>query len=323
MPRTMSSTCKCSPALPVCGRYRGETTQPTKSESRSTSITCRIGRCGSTFISWHARPRLCCCAKERIDVMPTVHQSLHRQAAWVVVGRIIGIGATLAANVVAARLLGPAQFGTYLLVTTIIALGSLLGMAGLNEAALRFISESLALERFGLERGYIHHTLTIAAIASVTSAATIAGGLTLIGLLSGNNLRLGLILAVLLGVAVLAWQQLGAELLRAYGNLRLASFFSGGQAGGPISNLLFLMGLAAVAIFAVQIDATGAVVMAVASLCITCPLVYVGLWCTSRMQRGIAGGASPLSAVQQRELLAVGGMLLVNQLLAFATQQFD
>ena len=49
--------------------------------------------------------------------------------------RIIGIVATLGSNILAARLLGPAEFGTYLLITTVIALGSLLAMAGLNEAA--------------------------------------------------------------------------------------------------------------------------------------------------------------------------------------------
>jgi O-antigen/teichoic acid export membrane protein len=88
--------------------------------------------------------------------------------------------------------------------------------------------------------------------------------------------------------------------------------------------LLFLSGLAIAALIAARIDAALAVGITVASLCITCPLVYLGLWRTSRTARTTAAdGALLLSSGQQRELLAVGGMLLANQLLAFATQQLD
>jgi len=68
------------------------------------------------------------------------HVSLRRQAVWVVICRVVGIGATLAAHILAARLLGPADFGAYLLFTTIMALGSLMCMAGLKEAGLRFVA---------------------------------------------------------------------------------------------------------------------------------------------------------------------------------------
>src|SRR6266567_6321822 len=108
--------------------------------------------------------------------IPLVHPPLRRQAVWVVACRIVGIAATLAANILAARLLGPAEFGTYLLVTTVIALGGHLAMAGLNEAALRFIAESLALGRFTLARAYLARSLATTAVASAVASIAVACG---------------------------------------------------------------------------------------------------------------------------------------------------
>jgi O-antigen/teichoic acid export membrane protein len=160
-------------------------------------------------------------------------------------------------------------------------------------------------------------------VSSATWAVAIAGGLAALGLAMGTIRHPSLLILVAVGIAVLAWQQLGAELNRAYGDLRLASLFSGGQSGGPISNLLFLAGLGVAALLAARIDAPMVVGIVVASLVVTCPLVYFGLWHTSRSQRPANENAALLSSQQHRQLLAVGGMLLANQLLAFATQQFD
>jgi O-antigen/teichoic acid export membrane protein len=252
------------------------------------------------------------------------HQPLQRQAIWVVACRVVGIAATLASNIVAARLLGPAEFGAYLLVTTVIALGSVLAMAGLNEAALRFISESLAHGKTGLARAYLMRSLKTASIASVLAAIVATSGFLLLRAATGQSEQsLALLALVAVGVTVLAWQQLGAELVRAYGDLRLASLFSGGQTGGPLSNLLFLAGLCAATFAAAKIDATLAAGLAVGSFCLTCPLLYFGLSRLSRVSDATPASDPRLSPRQRRELLTVGSLLLVNQLLAFATQQFD
>jgi O-antigen/teichoic acid export membrane protein len=249
--------------------------------------------------------------------------SLRRQAVWVVACRIIGIAATLASNILAARLLGPAQFGTFLLVTTVIALGSLLAMAGLNEAGLRFIAESLALGNSGRAEAYLRRTLTIAAVTSAAASVVVTGGLVVVLALASRPAEPFMLLIVAAGIALLAWQQLGAELIRAHGDLRLASLFSGGQAGGPASNLLFLGGLAVVALVTTQLDATRSIGIAVASLCVTCPILYYGLWRKCRRHGTVHAAEIKLSPLQNRELLTVGGVLLLNQLLAFATQQLD
>src|SRR5262249_55765624 len=195
----------------------------------------------------------------------THHQPLSRQAVWVVGCRIIGIAATLASNVLVARLLSPGEFGTYILITTIMALGGLVGMAGLNEAALRFISESLAHGNPSLARAYRNRALTTSAISGIV--ACLAAAVVLAFMLTGKPITnlTSLLALVAVGIAVLGWQQLGAELVRAYGDLRVASLFSGGQAGGPISNAIFLAGISAGALGLVRLDVNWTVTLAVLS----------------------------------------------------------
>ncbi|MBW8885454.1 MAG: oligosaccharide flippase family protein, partial [Planctomycetia bacterium] len=208
---------------------------------------------------------------------------LRRQAVWVVGCRIVGVGATVASNILAARLLGPSEFGTYLLATTVIALGSLLAMVGLNEAALRFISESLGVGGQERAAAYARRAIVITVIASLLASVIVTAGFGLFLQFSYPSVHLVALLAlVAVGVVVLGWQQLGAELLRAYGKLPIASIFSGGQTGGPASNVLFLLGLAAAAMLATAVSSTIAIAVAVASVCLTCPLVYLSLFATSR-----------------------------------------
>src|SRR5690349_14570197 len=146
--------------------------------------------------------------------VPVTSTHLRRDALWVVGCRVVGIGATLASNILAARLLGPAEFGTYLLVTTIIALGSLAGMAGLNEAALRFISESLGLAKRGRAAAYARRAVRIGAFASLAACAV--STIAFAGFLVATRRSLppvALLVLAAVGILVLAWQQLGAELL--------------------------------------------------------------------------------------------------------------
>jgi len=249
---------------------------------------------------------------------------LRRQATWVVAWRLVGILATLAVNILAARLLGPADFGIYLLITTVMALGGLLGMAGLNEAGLRFVSESLGLNRPALARAYLRRVLMAVAITSLLAAVVIAGGMILFQRQAAHaHLPHVVVLLTALGIAFLAWQQIAAEALRGYGNLRSASLFSGGQTGGPLSNLLFLAGMVAAACLLIKVDAMVAVGLTVASIAITFPLALFSIWQTSRVTVATGDESTELTREQGRTLLAVGGMLLVNQLLAFGSLQLD
>ncbi|QDT73444.1 Polysaccharide biosynthesis protein [Lacipirellula limnantheis] len=244
---------------------------------------------------------------------------------WAVAWRVVGIVTTFAANILAARLLGPAEFGSYLLVVTIVVLGALVGMAGLNEAGLRFIASSLAHNDRKLAQAYLRRTFaTVALVASLAAIATAAG--VLLFNLNTAWFHQPVLLATLAaaGVFVLAWQQIAAESLRGYGRLQSASLFSGGQTGGPVSNLLLLAGLSAVALTATRLDATVALALTVGSVAVTVPWSLRKAWQASRT--GDSPDASPvesLAPAHRQELLAVGGVLLLNQVLAFGSQQLD
>lgn len=256
---------------------------------------------------------------------PQDHLPSRRQAVWAVAWRVVGIVTTFAANILAARLLGPAEFGSYLLAVTIVVLGALVGMAGLNEAGLRFIASSLAHNDRKLAQAYLRRTFaTVAVVASLAAIATAAG--VLLFNLNTAWFHQPVLLATLAaaGVFVLAWQQIAAESLRGYGRLQSASLFSGGQTGGPVSNLLLLAGLSAVALTATRLDATVALAITVGSVAVTVPWSLRMAWQASRT--GDSPDASPvdsLAPAHRQELLAVGGVLLLNQVLAFGSQQLD
>jgi O-antigen/teichoic acid export membrane protein len=254
--------------------------------------------------------------------------SLRLHATWVVGCRCLGIAATLAGNIVAARVLGPAEFGVFLVITAVMAAGSVLAMGGLNEAALRFIAESLALGQPAVARAYLRRVLALLAVTSLGAAlvgALVAASGTRWWIERASQLHLPMWLAaiVAVGIVALAWQQVAAEALRACGAVKLASIFSGGQAGGPISNVLFVGALAGFAL-AYRPDAIHAAGLAAACALVASVLAVIGLWWISRRPRNDDDPAAiELTANQSRTLAAVAGTLLLNQLLIFASQQLD
>ncbi len=242
---------------------------------------------------------------------------------WVVGARLVGIAATFAANILAARLLGPAAFGMYLLLITAMTLGATLGMFGLDEAGLRFVAESLGLGKRSLARAYIGSiirnllwTAPVAALLIAAPMSLFAGRLADFG---GASLLIGL---TAVGVILLVWQRVTAELLRAMGNLQLASLFSGGLTGGPISNVLLLLGLAVAWRWLGSVSLEVATSLLLASIAVALPLSLLGL--RQLLQQAL--GETPtiqLSHHQKAVMASVGVTLLGNQLLAFGSQQLD
>ena len=72
-------------------------------------------------------------------------ERLVRGGAWVVGGRIVGIGLLFTVNVLLARLLPPKDFGLFVLITSVLSFGSILAVFGLDQGIVRFVSESLAV----------------------------------------------------------------------------------------------------------------------------------------------------------------------------------
>ncbi|ADB16120.1 polysaccharide biosynthesis protein [Pirellula staleyi DSM 6068] len=267
-------------------------------------------------------------------VQPTTEPSAARGrlgALWVVGARVVGIGATLGGNILAARLLGPAEFGVYLVLSTIVAFGSILAMGGLNEAGLRLLGESLALGDGASARQVLRRVLKLGLVTSLVAAVVVSCAAAWVGPLP-LVVRQSLLALVLLGVAMIAlgWQQLSAELLRGLGDLRLASLFSGGQTGGPISNLLFLATTSTLLLCGASLSASELLGVMTASILATLPLALVGLlWIARRELAQVEASAknndtnSAAARDSAAALLSITGILLVIQILNFFNYQLD
>jgi O-antigen/teichoic acid export membrane protein len=59
---------------------------------------------------------------------------LLRESVWVVGGRVFGIATAIGSNVVLARVLKPADFGSYFVLASILTFATLAAMFGLNAA---------------------------------------------------------------------------------------------------------------------------------------------------------------------------------------------
>lgn len=117
---------------------------------------------------------------------------LRWQATWVVGCRFVGILATFASNILAARLLGPAEFGVFLFLASVATAGGLIGTARLNNTMLRFCSESLALGHRQSAVAKVRRTAGLSVVTTVLAAGLTVGGLVAFHFATGrlSNLTL-------------------------------------------------------------------------------------------------------------------------------------
>lgn len=250
-------------------------------------------------------------------------QRLRMGAVWVVVSRSLGVGVTMLVNVVLARWLSPADFGSFLLLSSVLALASLVAMFGLNIAVVRFVAESLGNRDVVRARRSLQLVMATAAV-SIASVS----GLTVLGL-SFANARLlglpafaGLVPLVATSLILLAGLQLLAEACRSLHDIRLASLFSGGQTGGLLSNLLFLLMIAAAIVMAKPSFATAVTLNAIAML-LTLPVAVIGFIWAKRHKLDSIRPSESSAGPELRSLLGFSTTMLAIQLLTFTTTQAD
>ena len=214
----------------------------------------------------------------------------------------------------------------FLLVTTVIGLGSLLATGSLHEAGLRFISESLGLGQESLRPGL--PPSRPAGGPGEFRRGCPHRGLRAWRVRNGHRPRFAARLLVVLaaaGVVALAWQQIAAESLRGWNELRLASLFSGGQGGGPLSNLLFVLGLAIGAGISPRSGLGSPWPCSSRLSGRRCRSRCLALFRTSRpvLHPDAADLPVLLRPDDSRQLYSAAGSLLIVQLLTFAIYQLD
>ncbi len=250
-------------------------------------------------------------------------RSLRLGAVWVVAGRCLGIGITVLVNIALARWLPPQDFGDFLLLSSVLGLASLVAMLGLNTAVVRFVSESFGKGDVVRAQQNMWLIMSVAgvSIASVAGLAAVTfayWGRTLLGL---PDLP-GIVPMAVTGLVLLAVLQLIAEACRSLHELRLASLFSGGQTGGLLSSLLFLMLLAA-AIVLGKPSLFTAIALSLVAMAISLPFAVFGLSLAARSHLVAVAPRRPANALTLNQLLVFSLPMLMIQLLTFATSQAD
>jgi len=258
------------------------------------------------------------------DTQPQ-HQPMRQQAAWVIVCRVIGILSTLAGNILAARLLGPAEYGRYLFLSSVVICGGMLGGIGLADTVLRFTAESLAVGHAQLAIAYVRRTAVVGMLTTLFAVLVTGTGLLVLEQITGQLEQPAVVIAlVVVALSALSWQQLASETLRGWNNLKLASLFSGGITGGPISTLLFLVGIGSASLAGIELTAASALALFAGSVAITVPFAVTLVWRTVRSEaRRSRQPAVRLSRLESRKMLGLAGTMLALALLGFVSEQLD
>lgn len=252
-----------------------------------------------------------------------LHGRLRTGAVWVVFGRSLGIGVTMLVNMALARWLSPAEFGSFLLLSSVLAIGSLLAMLGLNTAVVRFVAESLGRGDVGRARQSLWLMIGVAAMAITSIAGLSALVLAYYGTkFLGVEAVPGIVPMAVTSLVLLAVLQLTAEACRSLHELRLASLFSGGQTGGLLSNIVLLI-LIAAAMVVGRPSLFAAIVLNLLAMGISLPLAVFGFARAARTRLVTAAPQHPVSTLAIGDLLRFSVPMLMIQLLTFTTTQAD
>ncbi len=243
-------------------------------------------------------------------------------AVWVVGARVAGIGVSLLVSVVLARHLVPADFGNFALLSSLIAFVSGLVVLGLGGAVVRFVPESLARGNAVRARDALRRAFALAAL----SWPLLAGGLWLFWPRLAGWLNLpaegSYVAIVVISVGLLALVQLSSDGLRSLHDMRLASLLSGGQSGGLLCNLVFLVVLAAVSLYG-KLGLTGTLLVNIGALAAIVPFALLALAVMSRRQFAAHDTATAGPRLGWGLLLATCLPLLLVQCVTFASTQGD
>jgi O-antigen/teichoic acid export membrane protein len=254
-----------------------------------------------------------------------VGSRLRDSALWVAIGRTLGIGITAALGIVLPRLMGKEDYANFRVILTIIVCSVIVGSCGMNGALVRILAENLALGRPRRAKTGLRHGALVVLLSSVVVAILVTVGLHFWGLEHAKiPASWMVVVATAVAIVLLAWQQVAAETLRGLHEFRWSSILSGGQFGGPVSNILFLLMLV-ILVFTSSATFEYTLLTFVAAFVITAPLTLVVLLRTARR---VISGVSPAEdmddhATSYRDVITLGVPLSVVALLAWITSQSD
>jgi len=262
-------------------------------------------------------------AKPLVATSQPLSGRLRTGAVWVVLSRSLGIVVTMVANMALARWLSPEAFGSFLLISSVLAMGTVLAMLGLNTAVVRFVSGSLGRGDVGRARQALWQVLAVAAVATTSVAGISATVLTYYGAkFLGVADVPGIVPLAVTSLVLLAVLQLLAEACRSLHELRLASLFSGGQTGGLLSNVFFVL-LVAAAMVVGKPSLRAAIALNLVAMSITLPLAVLGFVRAARTRLVALAPRRAVPRLTLGQLLGFSIPMLMIQLLTFTATNAD
>jgi len=200
----------------------------------------------------------------------TILSRFSSSACGVLISRVLALIAVFGFNAVLARTLVPAEFGMFALLYSLVMLACLVASLGMNRALVMVLAD----ERYSLDRVQLRQLLAMGVWTSVL-AGLVAAAIAWLGVHTflpeiGSNSRAMIALLFAAIVLIRNVHFVLAETLRGFHETNWSNLF-GGNAGGPLPHLIFLIALIA---FRVTTLSEVLVIYLVCFLITLPPLVY-------------------------------------------------
>jgi O-antigen/teichoic acid export membrane protein len=161
-------------------------------------------------------------------------------SAWVLVGKTASTFASFVVSALLARILRPAEFGSYVLASALVTVSATVAQLGLKQSTVRLVAEAIATGRTDRARAAIRTIVGMTVVGAV-----VAGGILAVGAgrliaerLFGSALLADISWLIAAWVVTMTVQQVLAEIFRGLQDLRLATLFEG-LASGVMSAAAF------------------------------------------------------------------------------------
>lgn len=240
---------------------------------------------------------------------------------WIFAGRAFFAASALLVNILLSRLLAPAGFGAYMMAFNIAFFGGVLGVLGLNQSIIRFVSESLRLNSRERAKRAVRLSLQLAVLGGL-GAGTLYVLLQIFLLKSLPGPAFTASAAIWTGLWILlnVLQGLLSECFRAFGFIKEATLFS-----GVLSNFLMLCAFGFMMGSGISAAGIGTVlaVITVSQLfsCLTAGICLLRRLRSRDQKRGLAVPAAELLCV--RELLRVSFPMMASNAALFLLTSSD
>lgn len=172
-----------------------------------------------------------------------------------------------AVNAVLARAMDPAEFGRFAVLASIATVGGMVISGGVNRTLLRRIAAALALDRPDEVARDLHAARPVlAGSAALGLVGTVAAAVT-VGGARGATIAATAAMAAGLGAVVV-----GADVLRGFGEHRVANLLSGRNGGAPAMGFTVALALT---LGRDRLDAAGALWISAAALVVMVPVLLL------------------------------------------------